>query len=266
MSGVVDISWWQLGLFSCLLVIPMAVNHYHQLQIGREILTSVARMAFQLLLVGVYLEYLFSLDNLWINLLWLFIMITVGASSIVSKARLPVKILIGPVMTGLVVGLFPLIFVLCLAIVQPSPWFSAQYMIPLSGMLLGNSLSGNIVALQNLFTAYNERRSEYEAAISLGASPFYASRGFVQSALRKASAPLLASMAATGLVTLPGMMTGQILGGTSPLIAIKYQLLIMIAIFVMLNISLTLSVHLTLRVALSKEGKVKVHFTDDKAG
>ncbi|XAW88698.1 ABC transporter permease [Vibrio sp. CDRSL-10 TSBA] len=263
MSSVLDISWWQLGLFSCLLVIPLAVNHYHQLQIGKEIIISIARMAIQLLLVGIYLEYLFSLNSLWVNLLWLLIMISVGASSIVSKAKLPVKILIGPVMTGLVAGLFPLIFVLCLAIIQPSPWFSAQYMIPLSGMLLGNSLSGNIVALQNLFTAYKERRSEYEAALSLGASPFYASRSFVQNALRKASAPLLASMAATGLVTLPGMMTGQILGGASPLIAIKYQLLIMIAIFVMMNISLTLSVHLSLRAALSKEGKVKVRFTDE---
>lgn len=264
MSGVLDISWWQLAMFSCLLVIPLAVNYYHQLQIGKEILVSVSRMALQLLLVGVYLEYLFSLNSLWVNLLWLLIMIIVGASSIVSKANLPVKLLVGPVMTGLLLGLFPLIFFLCLAIVRPTPWFSTQYMIPLSGMLLGNSLSGNIVALQNLFTAYKERRSEYEAALSLGASPFYASRSFVQNALRKASAPLLASMAATGLVTLPGMMTGQILGGTSPLIAIKYQLLIMIAIFVMMTISLTLSVHLTLRVALSKEGKVKVQFTDDK--
>lgn len=265
MSGVVDIPWWQLGLFSTLLVIPLAVNRYHQLEIGKEMVISITRMALQLLLVGVYLEYLFSHNNLWVNLAWLMVMIAVGASSIVSKARLPVKILITPIVTGLAVGLFPLIVILCIAVVRPTPWYSAQYMIPLAGMLLGNSLSGNIVALQNLFTAYQERRSEYEAALSLGASPIYASRAFVRSALRKASAPLLASMAATGLVTLPGMMTGQILGGTSPLIAIKYQLLIMIAIFVMMNISLTLSVHLTLRVALSKEGRVKVRFTDKNA-
>ncbi|MBY8059569.1 ABC transporter permease [Vibrio fluvialis] len=265
MSSVVDISWWQLGLFSMSLAIPLAVNAYHQLDIGKEMLWSVARMALQLLLVGVYLEYLFAHNNLWVNLAWLMVMIGVGASSIVSKAKLPVKLLIGPIIAGLAVGLFPLIILLCVAVVQPTPWYSAQYMIPLAGMLLGNSLSGNIVALQNLFTAYKERRSEYEGALSLGASPIYASRGFVRSALRKASAPLLASMAATGLVTLPGMMTGQILGGTSPLIAIKYQLLIMIAIFVMMNISLTLSVHLTLRVALSKEGRVKVRFTDENS-
>jgi putative ABC transport system permease protein len=129
-------------------------------------------------------------------------------------------------------------------------------------MLLGNSLSGNIVALQNLFTAFEERKSEYEAAISLGASPQYASRDFVRNALRKANAPILASMATTGLVTLPGMMTGQILGGASPLVAIKYQLMIMIAIFVMMTISLTLSIHLTLKATFTKEGRVNVTFRD----
>jgi len=68
----------------------------------------------------------------------------------------------------------------------------------------------------------------------------------------------MASMATTGLVTLPGMMTGQILGGTSPMIAIKYQLMIMIAIFTMMSISLSLALHLSLKVVLSKEGRVKV--------
>ena len=71
-------------------------------------------------------------------------------------------------------------------------------------MLLGNSLSSNIIALQNLFTAFEERKTEYEAAISLGASPKYASFPFVQEALRKSMAPILASMTATGLVTLLG--------------------------------------------------------------
>src|SRR5690606_4816665 len=151
MSSVVDISWWQLGLFSMLLAIPLAVNAYHQLDIGKEMLWSVARMALQLLLVGIYLEYLFAHNNLWVNLAWLMVMIGVGASSIVSKAKLPVKLLIGPIIAGLAVGLFPLIILLCVAVVQPTPWYSAQYMIPLAGMLLGNSLSGNIVALQNLF-------------------------------------------------------------------------------------------------------------------
>ncbi len=75
---------------------------------------------------------------------------------------------------------------------QARAFYNAQYMIPLAGMLLGNSLSSNIVALQNLFTAFEQRKSEYEAAISLGASPKYASFPFLQEALRKSLAPILA--------------------------------------------------------------------------
>jgi len=263
-SNIIDIAWWQLALFSLTLCIPIGVSSFYRLGISKEIIISVARMILQLLLVGVYLEYLFKLNSLWVNLLWLLVMITIGASSIISKTHLPKDKLLIPIMSGLATGLFPMALVLCLGVVQHSPWYSAQYLIPLSGMLLGNSLSGNIVALQNLFSAFHERRSEYEAAISLGASPQYASKDFVRNALRKANAPILASMATIGLVTLPGMMTGQILGGTSPLIAIKYQMMIMIAIFVMMTISLTLSIHLTLRVTFTKEGRINIKFIDEK--
>lgn len=262
MENVINISWWQLAAFSLVLLVPLTVNKTYQLGIGKEILVSVGRMALQLFLVGAYLEYLFTLNNVWINLLWLLAMISIGASSIVSKTRLPRRKLFLPITVGLAVGLFPVIFIVCAAIVKPSPWYSTQYLIPLAGMLLGNSISSTIVALQNLFNAFEERRSEYEAAISLGASPRYASRDFVRNALRKANAPILASMATVGLVTLPGMMTGQILGGTSPLIAIKYQLMIMIAIFTMMTISLTLSINLALKAALTKEGRVSIKFVN----
>ncbi|WP_165311627.1 ABC transporter permease [Vibrio ziniensis] len=262
MSSTIDIAWWQLAIFSSVLIIPLLVSRIYQLGIGKEIIISVGRMTLQLLLVGMYLEYLFKLNSIWINLVWLTLMILVGASSIVSKTHLPRKKLLLPITFGLAAGLFPIVTILCLGIVHPSPWYSAQYLIPLAGMLLGNSLSGNIVALQNLFTAFEERKNEYEAAISLGASPQYASRDFVRNALRKANAPLLASMATIGLVTLPGMMTGQILGGATPLIAIKYQLMIMIAIFVMMTISLTLSIHLTLKATFTKEGRINVTFRD----
>jgi len=257
---IIDIGWGQLGVFGLILVVPLTINHYYQLNLGRDIVLGVGRMTIQLCLVGVYLEYLFSLNSLTINLLWLVLMVMVGASAILSKSRLPKRVLMGPVSAGLMIGLAPLLLILCLAVVQPTPLYSAQYVIPLSGMLLGNSLSGNIVALQNLFSAYEERKMEYEAAISLGASPYYASRPFVQNAMQKALAPILASMTTMGLVTLPGMMTGQILSGASPMVAIKYQLMIMIAIFTMMSISLTLCIQFTQRKILTKEGRVSVSF------
>jgi putative ABC transport system permease protein len=258
MQSSVDISWWILFLFSGTLLIPFMINRYYQLELGKDILISSMRMFLQLSLVGLYLEFVFDLNSLLLNLTWLAVMILVGSSAIVGKAKLPRKQLLLPVASGLFIGLLPVISILCLAVVDPKPWYSAQYLIPLSGMLLGNSLAGNIVALQNLYGAFEERKAEYEGAIALAVNPHYAARPFVRDALRKAMAPILASMTTTGLVTLPGMMTGQILGGVSPLIAIKYQLVILIAIFVMMSISLTVSLQLSLNNTLHPSGRLLV--------
>ena len=256
MQDVIDISWWQLLLFSLLLILPVAINQKLRLGLGKEATISITRMVVQLFLVGLYLEYLFTLNSLWINLLWLLVMIIVGAISIVEKSKLPKNLLLAPVIVSLTVTCVPIVLFICFFIIQPTPVFNAQYLIPIAGMLLGNSLSSNIVALQNLFGAFETQKSEYEAAIALGASPTYAAAPLVRNAIQKAMSPIMASMATTGLVTLPGMMTGQILGGASPMIAIKYQLMIMLAIFVMMSCSLALALHLSLKTTLTKEGRV----------
>ncbi|EHK9001377.1 ABC transporter permease [Vibrio vulnificus] len=264
MDSVIDLTWGALLAFSSLLIIPLIISHFYQLAIAKEALLSVGRMALQLILVGFYLEYLFTLNDWRINVLWLLVMLSVGASSIVSKAHLPQTQLLLPTLFGLAGGMLPILSVLLVGIITPTPWYHTQYMIPLAGMLLGNSLSGNIVALQNLFDCYRNRKNEYEAAIALGASPRYASLLFVRQAMQKSFAPILASMAATGLVTLPGMMTGQILGGASPMVAIKYQLIIMIAIFVTLTLSVAITLELALHRCLDRNGQVKINTPDTK--
>lgn len=258
MQSSLEISWAQLALFSTVLLVPLLINRYYQLSMTKEVLIAVARMAVQLILIGLYLHSIFSLNNLLVNIGWIMLMVLIGSSAIVGKAKLPKRVIFIPVASGLSVALLPLMLLLCYLVIRPAPLYSAQYVIPLAGMLLGNSLSSNIVALQHLFEGFAQRRSEYEAAIALGASPFQAANPFVIDALKKAQAPTLASMATTGLVTLPGMMTGQILAGISPILAIKYQLVILISIFVMITVSLTITLQLTLRRTLCKTGCIKV--------
>lgn len=260
MTTIVDIPWHVLAVFLLTLVIPLTINVYYQLGIAKDSLISVVRMTIQLILVGLYLQYLFELDSLFINLVWLLIMTSIGASSILDKAKLPKSALFLPVFIGLFIGLAPILIVLCLAIIKPMPLYNAQYVIPLAGMLLGNSLGGNIIVLQNFYSALEERKSEYEAAIALGASIHYATLPFLRSAVSKSLAPTLASMATSGLVTLPGMMTGQILSGTDPLIAIKYQLMIMIAIFVMISVSTICTLNLAIKRTIHPHGRVLVSF------
>jgi len=257
MESSLDISWLQLGLFSMILFIPLLINRYYQLDMTKDVIISTIRMLIQLVLVGLYLQYVFHLNNLIINISWIILMTLIGSSAIVNKVKLPHRLLFFPISCGLFWGLFPVLILLCLVIIKPQPFYSAQYIIPLAGMLLGNSLSSNIVAIQHLFEGFAQRTSEYEGAIALGATPFQAAKPFSVEALKKSQAPILATMTTMGLVTLPGMMTGQILGGVDPIIAIKYQFVIIIAIFVMISVSLTLTLHLTLKRVLSDSGKIQ---------
>ena len=188
-------------------------------------------------------------------------MVIIGSHSIITKSPLPHRTLFIINSFALSCALFPLIVIISLWVIKPIPFYNAQYIIPLAGMLLGNSLSSNIVALQVFVDSFTQRTLEYEGALALGATPYQAALPFIQQAMKKAQAPILASMATTGIVTLPGMMTGQILGGVTPMVAIKYQLLILIAIFLMLSISLTITLLLCLRCLLSQSGLVKITLT-----
>ncbi|TCI02858.1 ABC transporter permease [Corallincola luteus] len=258
MQAVIDISWSYLLCFSLLLAIPLAINSYFRLGLAKESAAAILRMSVQLTLVGIYLQFLFQLNSISLNLAWLLVMLLVGTSAIVGKARLPLKRLFIPVFTGLLLGLLPLLLILLVLLLRPEPVYHAQYLIPLAGMLLGNSMSGNIVALQRLFNAFTERQMEYEGALVLGASPYQASLPFLQSAMRQSLAPILASMATTGIVTLPGMMTGQILGGTDPVVAVKYQWLIMISIFVMLCVAIASTLLISVKTLICDTGKLQV--------
>ncbi|WP_260865062.1 ABC transporter permease [Shewanella sp. KCT] len=262
MQASLDIGWLALTLFMLVLLVPLGIGRLFNLKLGGEMLLAAARMTAQLLLVGFYLKFLFSLESLWVNLLWLSVMLLVGASAILGGARLPKARLMLPLLFSLSLSLLPLLALLLLALLQPTPLYQAQYMIPLAGMLLGNSLSGNILALQRLFNAFEEKQEDYQGRLALGATPWQAAFPFIQGALQQALAPSIAAMGTMGLVTLPGMMTGQILGGSDPLVAVKYQVVIMLAILVMLSLSVASALSLAVRQCLNHSGKLLIKRVD----
>ncbi|MFW5700697.1 MAG: ABC transporter permease, partial [Cyclobacteriaceae bacterium] len=121
-------------------------------------------------------------------------------------------------------------------------FFDARYFIPISGMVLGNSINHNIVGLTTYFEGLSKRNELYYFILTNNGSRKQAIRPYIQDAIVKALNPLLANMSVIGLISLPGMMTGQILGGASPAIAIKYQVMIMLAIFVGCAMILVISI------------------------
>ena len=135
--------------------------------------------------------------------------------------------------------------------------FTAQYFIPISGMILGNMLSANVIALNSFYGSLNRERQLYLYLLGNGASPSEALTPFMREALIKSFNPTIASMAVMGLIALPGTMTGQILGGSSPSVAIKYQIMLMITIFASSLISVLLTLWISRKKTFDKYGMTK---------
>lgn len=263
--GATAINWTELAALYLLLLLPALLFRVFQLELGKDLLISTARMTAQLLLVGVYLGFLFRLDNSFLNLLWFLIMLVTAALAVVGRTKLSRRALLPPALLGLLLGCCVTLPALLLT-VNAEPFLGSRFLIPITGMLLGNAMGANVIALERLFDDLANQQELYEARLALGATVEQALRPFQQAALRAAFSPQLAGMATLGLVTLPGMMTGQLLSGTDPITAIQYQLAIMVGIFTCLVLASWGATSLALRRLVDKSGRVKVAIASQEAG
>jgi putative ABC transport system permease protein len=170
------------------------------------------------------------LNSPWLTALWLMVMIVVADVSIIRASDLRLRRLAAPVFVSLLAGTsIPMLVFVGLLLGRPNV-MDAQYAIPVAGMILGNCLRADIIGIRGFFTAIRLERKPFELTLAQGAALGEAIRPYVKRAVRDALAPTIASMATIGLVALPGMMTGAMLGGVAPIVAIKYQIAIMLAI------------------------------------
>ncbi|WP_027251218.1 ABC transporter permease [Photobacterium halotolerans] len=139
-------------------------------------------------------------------------------------------------------------------LIHAEPWWQAQYLIPVAGMILGNALTANVLALERWYSSLKEKNNEYQFYLAMGAP--HPIQPFQREAVKAALMPQLASMSTLGIVALPGMMTGQILGGTEPVLAVKYQLAIMIAILVAVSVSVAATLGMMSRFAFNRYGQL----------
>lgn len=242
MKGIVDINILDLAMSFGILAIPIVFFLYFRVKIISDVLISVIRMIGQLMLVAVYLEWIFKMNNAWINLFWVLVMIFVGIFTTIGRVRLRWKEFIIPFfIAGLssvtIIDSFFLGYVIKLDYV-----FDARYFIPITGMILGNSMNHNVVGLSTYFNGLAEKSELYYFLLTNTGNSKLALQSYISNAIKQGLNPLIATMSVIGLISLPGMMTGQILGGSSPVIAIKYQIMIMLAIFVGCTLNLILSI------------------------
>ncbi len=251
---VMDMSWGALAAVFALLAAPVIILRWADVPLVRQMITTTGRMTVQLVLVALYLEFIFQLNNVWINSGWVLIMIVIANLNITHSAGLRLRRLFPFLLAGLSAGTLPVVvFFVCVA-VRPEPFYDARYLIPISGMVLGNCLRANVIALERFYSAIRANAKEFITYLSLGATLQEACRPYLRQALQAAIAPTLSTMATMGLVSLPGMMTGQILGGSSPMTAIKYQIAIMLAIFCATVISAFANILFSQRAAFTPYG------------
>lgn len=255
--GAINISIGTLSLSFLLLSIPLFLMYYYKINLIGKVFYSVVRMTIQLFLIGIFLKYLFKLNNNILNILWLIVMISIAVFSAVKNSNLkPSKILI-PTFISFLIATLSIVFYLNLVVIKITNIFEAKYLIVIGGMLLGNSLRGNIIGISTFYNSIKNDNKRFLYILSLGASFHEAILPYLKESIQLALRPTLASMATMGIVTLPGMMTGVILGGTAPDVAVKYQIMIMIAILSSTTLSVVLTILMTLRVSFTNFGILK---------
>lgn len=258
MEQAVDIPLWRLAAMYGLLVLPAGLILYLRLPMLRDALLAVLRMSLQLAGVGLLLLWLFELDNRLLNISWVLVMIAFAAGSAVRNSELPLWRFAGPVFAALLLSTAVLMAFFNGFLLQLPNVFSAQYLVVIGGMLLGNALKGIIIGLSHFYGQLRTQRAQYEFRLSAGANRQEALFPFYQAAVNAALRPSVATMATMGIVFLPGMMTGQIIGGSLPDTAIKYQIAIMLAVFVVIALALALAMLFSLRQGFDGYGRLRI--------
>ncbi|MDK2892339.1 ABC transporter permease [Methanohalophilus sp.] len=253
----VDIGYFSLAACFLLLTVPFLVSHYLKLGMIHDTVVSASRMIVQLAFVGVFLTLLFDLNSSIVNLLWLLVMILAATHSSINDVGLDLKKLLLPIMVSFIAGNFLVILYFNTFVVELENLFDARYLIPIFGMFLGNSLRGNIVSINNFYDTIRRNENRYLYSLSLCAKKHEAILPYARKSLKLALKPSIANMSTIGLVSLPGMMTGQIIAGSSPILAIKYQMAIMIGIYVSTVMTVTIGIFMTIRSSFDDYGILK---------
>ena len=228
----IHLSNLDLLLAASLVLLNGALSLVLQLRLERQLAIAAARMVVQLLLVGMVLKTLFALVSpLWTGVAALAMLLFAGREIMARQERKLAGAWAYGLGTACMLVAAGLVTVFALTVqVAPEPWYHPRYALPLLGMILGNTMTGISLGLYTLTAGLLRERAAVEAQLALGATRREALLPVTRLALKTALMPIINSMAATGLVALPGMMTGQILAGAAPVEAVKYQILVMFLI------------------------------------
>ncbi|MFZ4809053.1 MAG: ABC transporter permease [Hyphomicrobiaceae bacterium] len=218
-----------LALAATLLIVAAALSYRHHLELERSLAIAAVRMVVQLLLVGIVLKFVFEQTSLWTTVAVALAMVTFAGYEATNRVNAPsLRWRLWGLGTGtlLVVGLLATFFAV-VVVIGPEPWHAPRYLLPILGMVLGNALTAVSLVTQTMATIAVRDRRAIDGQLALGASRYKALSAPTREALRTGLTPIINAMAVSGVVSLPGMMTGQVIAGVDPIEAAKYQIVIM---------------------------------------
>lgn len=256
---VIELQIWQLAaayIFVLLLMVIVRIKGIHR---EKEIVISSIRMTLQLILTGYILVYLFENPHPVLVLLTIAVMLVFAVSNIMKRVKTPLSLKIKRVIAlSMTSGTLASLIYFILVVINLSPWYEPRYFIPIAGMIIGNSMTGISLGVSRLVDGMNTQKNLVEAALMLGATPKAASKHIVNNAFDSAIIPTINSMVGMGIVFLPGLMTGQILSGVSPVTAIEYQIAIMLGIVGSVSLTVIIFVELGYKTFFNHEHQLEL--------
>jgi len=257
---VIELEIWELGLAALLVMALAGCLVAARLGVSRSLLLAAVRMVVQLSLVGLVLEVLFRSANAWAVAAMALVMLLVAGREVTARQKRRLR---GAWGFGIGTGaMFASSFAVTVfglaAIVRADPWWEPRYAIPILGMMLGNTMTGVALCVDRLTAAAWDGREVIEARLALGEPAREAIGDMARDALRAGLTPVVNAMAVAGVVSLPGMMTGQILAGNAPGEAVRYQIMIWLLIAAGCGFGMLIAVRLTVRRLFDERDRLRL--------
>ncbi len=244
-AGVLEIGPLQLALALVFILIPQVASLIYKLGLIQDLSLGTIRTFAQLFLMGYVLKFIFKIEINWVTFIVFVFMVTAAAHTI--KGRVGDKEIpyVMPMFFSMLISYFIVACIVTGVIISAKPWWQPRYFIPIAGMVVGNSMNSLAIALDRLFSDFQTKKDVVEMKLTLGADFKEASQDIVRDAIKAGMIPAINSMMGVGIVFIPGMMTGQILAGADPLVAIRYQIVVMLMLVASTALSTIIVIFLT---------------------
>ncbi|WP_350656288.1 iron export ABC transporter permease subunit FetB [Psychrobacter sp. S1-30-MNA-CIBAN-0213] len=241
------LTYGDIALASSLIVIVLIVSWRLRLKLTKTLLIAAIRTVVQLSFIGLILAWIFAREQWYEVLLILTIMTLIAGVAAKNRVKRIYKGLFTDTLIAVGTSAVLVTIIAIGLILRVEPWYTPQFVIPILGLILGNSLTAISLTSNQLVESFHEQQGRIEMMLSLSAYPFEAVHEQIRAAIVNGMTPTLNSMLVVGIVSLPGMMTGQILAGADPTQAVRYQIVTMFLICVSSTLGCTISALLIYR-------------------